>query len=86
MFAKEIKDQLVTKDPEHKDEYEKNFKKLEKELNDIDNKMNNITKDKQGNAVFISHESLGYLADRYGFVQKGIQNMNAEDPSQNLQT
>ncbi|OHS41248.1 zinc ABC transporter substrate-binding protein [Staphylococcus sp. HMSC62B09] len=82
VFAKEIKDQLVTKDPEHKDEYEKNFKKLEKELNDIDNKMNNITKDKQGNAVFISHESLGYLADRYGFVQKGIQNMNAEDPSQ----
>lgn len=39
--------------------------------------MKQVTKDKQGNAVFISHESIGYLADRYGFVQKGIQNMNA---------
>ena len=27
---------------------------------------------------------LDTLADRYGFVQKGIQNMNAEDPSQKL--
>ena len=86
IFAKEIKDQLVAKDPKHKNEYEKNFKKLEKSLDDIDNKLKDITKDKQGNAVFISHESLGYLADRYGFVQKGIQNMNAEDPSQKALT
>ncbi|PTF17062.1 metal ABC transporter solute-binding protein, Zn/Mn family, partial [Staphylococcus cohnii] len=35
-----------------------------------------------GNTVYISHESIGYLSERYGFVQKGIQNMNAEDPSQ----
>ena len=27
---------------------------------DIDNQLKEITKDKQGNAVFISHESLGY--------------------------
>lgn len=32
--------------------------------------MKQVTKDKQGNAVFISHESIGYLVDRYGFVQK----------------
>lgn len=82
VFAKEIKNQLVKKDPDHKADYEKNYKKLVKDLNNIDSKMKDITKGKQGNAVFISHESLGYLADRYGFVQKGIQNMNAEDPSQ----
>jgi zinc transport system substrate-binding protein len=58
---------LVAKDPKHKNEYEKNFKKLEHALDDIDNQLKEITKDKQGNAVFISHESLGYLADRYGF-------------------
>ncbi|WP_368917102.1 zinc ABC transporter substrate-binding lipoprotein AdcA [Staphylococcus haemolyticus] len=86
VFAIEIKDHLVAKDPKHKNEYEKNFKKLEHALDDIDNQLKEITKDKQGNAVFISHESLGYLADRYGFVQKGIQNMNAEDPSQKALT
>lgn len=81
-FAKEIKGELVKKDPKHKDDYEKNYKKLNDDLKKIDNDMKQVTKDKQGNAVFISHESIGYLADRYGFVQKGIQNMNAEDPSQ----
>ncbi|OIJ30996.1 zinc ABC transporter substrate-binding lipoprotein AdcA [Staphylococcus sp. LCT-H4] len=81
-FAKEIKDELIKKDPNHKKEYEKNYKKLNKELIQIDEKMKDTTKDKKGNAVFISHESMGYLANRYGFVQKGVQNMNAEDPSQ----
>ncbi|EHJ07303.1 zinc ABC transporter substrate-binding lipoprotein AdcA [Staphylococcus simiae] len=81
-FAKEIKDELVKKDPKHKNEYEKNYKKLNDDLKDLDKEMAQTTKDKKGNAVFISHESIGYLADRYGFVQKGIQNMNAEDPSQ----
>ena len=44
--------------------------------------MKKVTKDKKDNVVFISHESIGYLAHRYGFKQEGVQNMNAEDPSQ----
>ncbi|WP_415860087.1 metal ABC transporter solute-binding protein, Zn/Mn family, partial [Staphylococcus felis] len=30
----------------------------------------------------MSHESLGYLANRFGFEQIGVQVLNAEDPSQ----
>ena len=26
----------------------------------------------------------GYLAERYGFKQEGIENMNAEEPSQKI--
>ena len=81
-FIKGIKDELVKKDPDHKDEYEKNFKKLNKDLENIDKDMKKATKGHEGDTVFISHESLGYLAHRYGFVQKGVQSMNAEDPSQ----
>ncbi|RIO75649.1 metal ABC transporter solute-binding protein, Zn/Mn family, partial [Staphylococcus gallinarum] len=81
-FAKEIKDELVKKDPQHKAYYEKNYKQLNKDLKQIDNKMKNTVKGKEGSTIFISHESIGYLAERYGFVQKGVQNMNAEDPSQ----
>ncbi|WP_368541273.1 metal ABC transporter solute-binding protein, Zn/Mn family [Staphylococcus warneri] len=81
-FAKEIKDQLVKKDPDHKKYYEKNYKKLNKDLENIDKDMKDATKGKKGNAVFISHESLGYLSNRYGFEQVGVQNMSAEDPSQ----
>lgn len=82
VFIKEIKNDLVKKDPDNKSYYQKNYKKVLSDLNKIDNDLENVTKNEKGNAVFISHESLGYLADRYGFVQKGIQSMNAEDPSQ----
>lgn len=81
-FVSAIRDDLVKRDPDHKDEYKKNADKLLKDLDGIDQDMKDITKDRQGNAVFISHESLGYLADRYGFVQKGVEGLNAEDPSQ----
>ncbi|WP_323703165.1 zinc ABC transporter substrate-binding lipoprotein AdcA [Mammaliicoccus sp. Dog046] len=81
-MIKGIKDELVKKDPDNKAYYEENYKKLDKDLKDIDQSMKDVTKDHQGHTVFISHESLGYLAHRYGFVQKGVQGLNAEDPSQ----
>ncbi|MEJ7542366.1 zinc ABC transporter substrate-binding lipoprotein AdcA [Staphylococcus intermedius] len=81
-FVTAIRDDLSKRDPEHKAEYEKNADKVLKDLDSIDKELKDVTKDHQGHAVFISHESLGYLADRYGFVQKGVQSLNAEDPSQ----
>jgi ABC-type Zn uptake system ZnuABC Zn-binding protein ZnuA len=35
-FAKDIKDELVKKDAKHKDDYEKNYKKLVSDLKDLD--------------------------------------------------
>ncbi|MDM7862529.1 metal ABC transporter solute-binding protein, Zn/Mn family [Staphylococcus borealis] len=81
-FAKEIKDELVKKDSEHKDYYEDNYKKLVKDLKGIDKDMKQAVKGNEGKTVYISHDSIGYLADRYNFKQEGIQNMNAEEPSQ----
>lgn len=81
-FSKNIKDKLIAQDPKHKKEYEQNYKKLAEDLTKIDEKLTAITKDKQNHVAYISHDSIGYLAKRYGFKQKGVQNMNAEDPSQ----
>lgn len=81
-FSKNIKDKLIAQDPKHKKEYEQNYKKLAEDLSKIDEKLTAITKDKQNHVAYISHDSIGYLAKRYGFKQKGVQNMNAEDPSQ----
>ncbi|WP_342610485.1 MULTISPECIES: metal ABC transporter solute-binding protein, Zn/Mn family [Staphylococcus] len=81
-FAKSIKDELVEKDNKHKDYYEQNYKKLSSDLKSIDKDMKKIGKDNKGETAYISHDSIGYLADRYGFKQEGIQNMNAEEPSQ----
>ncbi len=51
-------------------------------MKSIDKDMKKIGKDNKGETAYISHDSIGYLADRYGFKQEGIQNMNAEEPSQ----
>ncbi|GEP78742.1 ABC transporter substrate-binding protein [Staphylococcus carnosus] len=81
-FAKEIKDELVKKDPDHKDYYEKNYKKLDKQIADVDKDMKQISKDKKRDKVIISHDSLSYLAKRYNFEQEGVNGMNNDEPSQ----
>lgn len=81
-MVKAIRDELSKKDPSHKAEYKKNADKLLKELDGIDQDMKKATEGHQGDTLYVSHESLGYLAKHYGFKQQGVQNMNAEDPSQ----
>ncbi|MBL7573924.1 zinc ABC transporter substrate-binding protein [Staphylococcus saccharolyticus] len=81
-FAKAIKDELVKKDSKHQSYYEGNYKKLVKELKGLDKDMKQAVKGNEGETVYISHDSIGYLADRYNFKQEGIENMNAEEPSQ----
>ncbi|QIH78352.1 zinc ABC transporter solute-binding protein [Macrococcoides canis] len=81
-FAKMIKDELVAQDEKHKKTYEENYNKLIKDIDDIDNKLKAVTKNKKHDTVYISHDSLGYLAHRYGFKQEGVSGMNNEEPSQ----
>ena len=44
--------------------------------------MKEAVKGNEGKTVYISHDSIGYLVDRYNFKQEGIENMNLEEPSQ----
>ncbi|ULG70913.1 metal ABC transporter solute-binding protein, Zn/Mn family [Macrococcus brunensis] len=81
-FAKKIKDKLVKLDPENKKDYSKNYEKLVKEIDDIDTQLKQITKNPKRDTVYISHESIGYLANRYHFTEKGVSGMNNEEPSQ----
>ena len=48
----------------------------------IDKDMKHAVKGNEDKTVYISHDSIGYLAERYHFEQEGIENMNAEEPSQ----
>lgn len=81
-FAKNIKNELVDKDPKHKEYYEQNYQQLDKDLADVDNKMKKITQHPKRDKVIISHDSLGYLSARYHFKQEGVNGMNDEEPSQ----
>lgn len=81
-FAKAIKNYLVKQDSAHKDYYEKNYAALAKDIDDIDQKMKKITTHPKHDTVYISHDSLGYLAKRYHFKQEGVSGMNNDEPSQ----
>lgn len=80
--AKSIKNKLVQKDPDHKNDYENNYKKLIKDIEEIDQKLKTVTESPKRDTIFISHDSLGYLANRYHFKQTGVTGMNNEEPSQ----
>lgn len=80
--AKAIKNKLVKKDPDHKNDYENNYKKLINDIEEIDQKLKTVTESPKRDTVFISHDSLGYLANRYHFKQTGVTGMNIEEPSQ----
>lgn len=81
-FTKTIKDELVAKDPKHSAYYEKNYRKLNKDIDQIDRQLKTITTNPKRDTVIISHDSIGYLARRYNFNQVGVTGMNNEDPSQ----
>lgn len=81
-MVKAIKDDLVKKDLRHKVYYEKRYKQLIADLDDINHKMKDITSNSKRDTVVISHDSIGYLANRYGFKQEGVSGMNNEEPSQ----
>ncbi|PKI13538.1 ABC transporter substrate-binding protein [Staphylococcus shinii] len=81
-MVKSIKDDLVKKDPQHKTYYENNYKQVVDDLNDINQSLTKITERPKRDTVVISHDSIGYLANRYGFKQEGVSGMNNEEPSQ----
>jgi zinc transport system substrate-binding protein len=81
-MVKSIKDDLVKKDPQHKTYYENNYKQVVDDLNDINQSLTKVTEHPKRDTVVISHDSIGYLANRYGFKQEGVSGMNNEEPSQ----
>lgn len=81
-MAESIKDRLVEMNPEQEALYTENFEALAEDIEDIDAEFKSITKTPVRDTIYISHESLGYLAGRYHFNQVGITGMNNQEPSQ----
>lgn len=81
-IAESIRDRLIEMNPDHEALYNENFETLKSELEDIDSELQDVTESPKRDSVYISHESIGYLADRYHFNQIGISGMNNQKPSQ----
>ncbi|QGX64996.1 zinc ABC transporter solute-binding protein [Bacillus sp. ms-22] len=82
-MAKNIKDTLVSLDPDHKDEYTKNYESLKKELQSLDQEFKTTLSKAQHKEILVSHAAYGYWEKRYGIEQISVLGLSAsEEPSQ----
>ena len=81
-MAENIKNKLVELNPDEKETYEANYEILKADLEDLSKELDEATKDNSRDTVYISHESIGYLSDKYDFEQVGINGLNDDEPSQ----
>ncbi len=81
-MAATVAETLSTADPENASTYESNAKALEDELGTLNTEWTTGTGQCAIPTMVVSHEAFGYLADQYGFEQKGIAGLSPEtEPS-----
>lgn len=73
VIATNIRDALVERLPEAKDEFDRNLKAFTAELDRVDAKIARSLKPLKGRAFFVFHPSFGYFADAYGLRQEEIE-------------
>ncbi|MBD3860148.1 zinc ABC transporter substrate-binding protein [Bacillus sp. 28A-2] len=82
-MAKNIKDTLVSLDPDHKDDYTKNYEKLKKDLQSLDQEFKTTLSKAKHKEILVSHAAYGYWEKRYGIEQISVLGLSAsEEPSQ----
>ena len=81
-MAEAVKNSLAEHKPESADMYNENFEVLKSDIEEIDEQLLAITENTVNTDVYISHESIGYLAHQYGFQQIGISGLSNQEPSQ----
>lgn len=81
--AEAIKNALIKLQPAHKDEFEKNYEVLKKQLNDLDKEFQTMVNSAKTKEILVSHAAYGYWEHRYGIKQIAIAGLSAsQEPSQ----
>ncbi|WP_158007642.1 metal ABC transporter solute-binding protein, Zn/Mn family, partial [Bacillus anthracis] len=81
--AEKIKNALVALQPDHKQEFEKNFAALQTKFTDLDDQFKSVVANAKTKDILVSHAAYGYWEQRYGLKQIAIAGISASDePSQ----
>ncbi len=81
-MATTVADTLAEEDPDNADAYQSNAQALQENLAALNDEWSQGTADCAIPMMVVSHEAFGYLADAYGFQQKGISGLSPEtEPS-----
>lgn len=82
-LATSIKEALISKMPEEKEAFEKNFDLLEDDLLELDERFKEMAAKAETKTYFVSHAAFGYIAKEYGLNQVAIAGLNSQsEPSQ----
>ena len=69
--------------PEHEEEFERNFAKLEQDLKQLDKDYAEVTENAATKHLLVAHEAYGYWSSRYGIVQIAVNGLSpTQEPSQ----
>lgn len=74
-----IANKLIALFPEQKDLYQTNFERLAADLNALDQELTSMLAPLKGEAILISHPSLGYFCHDYGLLQLSVE-CEGKDP------
>lgn len=82
-LAESIKESLLKADSEGAEMYEANYKKLVRELEQLDKSFTDLSNNVENKTFFVSHAAFGHIVETYGFEQVAIAGLNSQDePSQ----
>ena len=82
-LAESIKDALVEKMPEQKEQFEQNYLKLAEELDNLHNDFEQTVQNAVHKEFIVSHAAYGYWEDRYGLDQISVSGLNSSsEPTQ----
>jgi zinc transport system substrate-binding protein len=78
--AKTIADTLIRIDPNHKEQYEKNLKDFQADLDAIHEQLKKALAPVKGKGFFVFHPAYGYFGDAYGLKQIAVQ-LGGKEPT-----
>lgn len=82
-LAEAIKNALIEKMPEHKDEFSANYDELIKELDQLNESFKNVADQAKHREIIVSHAAFGYWEKRYGLEQISVSGLNtSNEPTQ----
>jgi zinc transport system substrate-binding protein len=78
--AETISKALKETDPAHADEFEKNLKAFQADLDRVDMKIAGILAPLKGGKIYVFHPAFGYFAESYGLTQVAVE-IEGKEPS-----
>jgi zinc transport system substrate-binding protein len=78
--AETISKVLKETDPAHADEFEKNLKAFQADLDRVDMKIAGILAPLKGGKIYVFHPAFGYFAESYGLTQVAVE-IEGKEPS-----